>query len=113
MTWRPTAYQPNKLLVRVDSTRSITTIASVTTSGIGSASLAAIGYPLWREQIHAPEFHVSDPLESARLTRSCAGPVIARHPLQRSLRDDYLMWLRELVQIGRNVRGLAKNIAAV
>src|SRR5215831_3193483 len=39
---RPTAYQPNKLLVVVDSTMSITTIASVTTSGIEADLSAAI-----------------------------------------------------------------------
>jgi len=65
------------------------------------------------KQIYAPEFHASTPLELAKLARSGAGLVIARHPLQRSLRDDDLMRLREFVQIGDDVYVLAKYIAAV
>jgi hypothetical protein len=47
-----------------------------------------------------------DSLAPARL-------VIARHPLQCSPRDDYFMWLCEIVQIGRNIHVHAKNIAAI
>jgi hypothetical protein len=46
------------------------------------------------EQVYTPEFHLSDPRELARFSGPGESQAIGRHPVQRNLRNDDLMWLR-------------------